>query len=78
MPRHLGDVPVSVERVIWRWRFLSPACKHAGASQAKKGTTEMKSRTKRALRAVPTASVQIALPMQEVLADVQNAFLGRR
>ena len=38
----------------------------------------MKSRTKRALRAVPTTSVQIALPMQEVLADVQNAFLGRR
>jgi transposase-like protein len=36
----------------------------------------MKSRTKPALRAVPTATVQIALPMQEVLADVRRAFLG--
>ena len=36
----------------------------------------MKSRTKPALRAVPTATVQIALPMREVLADVRHAFLG--
>jgi putative transposase len=36
----------------------------------------MKSRTKPALRAVPTASVQIPLPMQEVLADVRHAFMG--
>mgnify|MGYP003465698714 FL=1 len=36
----------------------------------------MKSRTKPALRVAPTATVQIALPMQEVLADVRHAFLG--
>jgi transposase-like protein len=35
-----------------------------------------KSRTKPAARAVPTASVQIPLPMQEILADVRHAFLG--
>ena len=36
----------------------------------------MKSPTKPALRAVPAATVQIALPMREVLADVRHAFLG--
>src|SRR6478736_7815559 len=36
----------------------------------------MKFRTKPALRAVATASVQIPLPMQEVLADVRHAFMG--
>jgi putative transposase len=36
----------------------------------------MKSRTKPALRVAPTATVQIAMPMQEVLADVRHAFLG--
>jgi putative transposase len=36
----------------------------------------MKSRTKPALRVAPTATVQIALPMQEVLADVRHAFMG--
>jgi transposase-like protein len=35
-----------------------------------------KSRTKPAARAVPAASVQIPLPMQEILADVKHAFLG--
>jgi hypothetical protein len=44
--------------------------------QAKKGTTEMKSRMKPALRALPTAQVQITLPVQGVLRDVRHAFLG--
>ena len=35
-----------------------------------------KSRTKSALRVAPMPAVQISLPMQEVLADVQHAFLG--
>ena len=37
----------------------------------------MKSRTKPALRAVPTTTTfQITLPMRELLADVQHAFVG--
>jgi len=44
--------------------------------QAKKGTTEIKSRTKPALRVLPPAEVQIWLPVQGVLRDVQHAFLG--
>lgn len=36
----------------------------------------MKSRTKPALRVVPTAQVQISLPMQSVLHDVKHAFYG--
>lgn len=36
----------------------------------------MKSRTKPALRALPTAEVQISLPVQGVLHDVRHAFLG--
>ncbi len=36
----------------------------------------MKSRTKPALRAYPTAEVQISLPVQGVLRDVRHAFLG--
>jgi putative transposase len=36
----------------------------------------MKSRTKPALRALPTAEVQISLPVQGVLRDVRHAFLG--
>ena len=36
----------------------------------------MKSRTKPALRVAPTATVQIELAMQEVLADVRHAFMG--
>jgi transposase-like protein len=36
----------------------------------------MKSRTKPALRALPTAQVQISLPVQGVLRDVRHAFLG--
>ena len=35
-----------------------------------------KSRMKPALRVAPTATVQVSLPMQEVLADVRHAFLG--
>ena len=35
-----------------------------------------KSRTKPALRVAATATVQVSLPMQEVLADVRHAFLG--
>ena len=35
----------------------------------------MKSRTKPALRAVPAAQVQMSLPVQGVLRDVQHAFL---
>jgi putative transposase len=41
-----------------------------------KGTTEMKSLTKGALRAIPESQVQISLPLQGVLQDVQNAFVG--
>ena len=36
----------------------------------------MKSHTKPALRALPTAQVQISLPLQGVLCDVRHAFLG--
>ncbi|WP_374348978.1 IS256 family transposase [Phenylobacterium sp.] len=36
----------------------------------------MKSRTKPALRAVPAATVQLSLPVQGVLKDVQSAFYG--
>ena len=36
----------------------------------------MKSRMKPALRALPTAQVQISLPVQGVLRDVRHAFLG--
>jgi transposase-like protein len=36
----------------------------------------MKSRTKPALRVLPPAEVQISLPVQGVLRDVQHAFLG--
>jgi transposase-like protein len=36
----------------------------------------MKSRTKPALRALPAAEVQISLPVQGVLQDVQHAFYG--
>ena len=36
----------------------------------------MKSRTKPALRALPAAQAQISLPVQGVLRDVRNAFLG--
>lgn len=36
----------------------------------------MKSRTKPALRAVPAATVQLMLPVQGVLKDVQSAFYG--
>jgi transposase-like protein len=36
----------------------------------------MKSRTKPALRAVPAATVQLTLPVQGVLKDVQSAFYG--
>ena len=36
----------------------------------------MKSRTKPALRVVPTAQVQISLPMQSVFHDVKHAFYG--
>ena len=36
----------------------------------------MKSRMKPALRAVPTAQVQISLPVQGVLQDVRHAFYG--
>jgi|SRR5690349_16828641 len=36
----------------------------------------MKSRTKPALRVVPTAEVQISLPVQGVLQDVKHAFYG--
>ena len=36
----------------------------------------MKSRTKPALRALPTAQVQFSLPVQGVLRDVRHAFLG--
>jgi len=36
----------------------------------------MKSRTKPALRVVPTAQVQISLPVQGVLQDVKHAFYG--
>jgi transposase-like protein len=36
----------------------------------------MKSRTKPALRALPSAEVQISLPVQGVLRDVRHAFLG--
>ena len=36
----------------------------------------MKSRMKPALRAFPTAQVQISLPVQGVLRDVRHAFLG--
>jgi hypothetical protein len=46
------------------------------AYQAMKGTTEMKSLTKAALRAIPESHVQISLPLQGVLQDVQNAFVG--
>jgi putative transposase len=36
----------------------------------------MKSHTKRALRAIPAAQVQISIPVQGVLRDVRHAFLG--
>ncbi len=36
----------------------------------------MKSLTKRPLRAIPAAQVQISLPLQGVLQDVQHAFVG--
>jgi transposase-like protein len=36
----------------------------------------MKSHTKRALRAMPAAQVQISIPVQGVLRDVRHAFLG--
>ena len=36
----------------------------------------MKSRTKPALRVVPTAQVQISLPVQGVLQDIKHAFYG--
>ena len=36
----------------------------------------MKSHTKSALRAMPAAQVQIAMPVQGVLRDVRHAFLG--
>lgn len=36
----------------------------------------MKSHTKRALRAMPAAQVQISMPVQGVLRDVRHAFLG--
>ena len=36
----------------------------------------MKSRTKPALRAAAAASVQLSLPVQGVLKDVQSAFYG--
>jgi len=36
----------------------------------------MKSHTKRALRAMPGAQVQISMPVQGVLRDVRHAFLG--
>lgn len=36
----------------------------------------MKSHTKRALRAMPAAQVQISMPVQGVLHDVRHAFLG--
>jgi transposase-like protein len=36
----------------------------------------MKSRTRPALRALPSAEVQISLPVQGVLRDVRHAFLG--
>lgn len=35
-----------------------------------------KSRTKSEVRVVPTAAVQVSLPMQEILADVKHAFVG--
>jgi transposase-like protein len=46
------------------------------ASQATEGATKMKSHTKRALRAMPAAQVQISIPVQGVLRDVRHAFLG--
>jgi putative transposase len=46
------------------------------ALQATEGATEMKSRTKPALRAVPAATVQLELPVQGVLRDVKSAFHG--
>lgn len=42
----------------------------------KKGTTEMKSRTKPALRVVAAAQVQLSLNVQGALRDVQQAFYG--
>ena len=36
----------------------------------------MKSRTKPALQAVPAATVQLTLPVQGALKDVQSAFYG--
>jgi putative transposase len=46
------------------------------ALQATEGATKMKSHTKRALRAMPAAQVQISIPVQGVLRDVRHAFLG--
>ena len=45
-------------------------------SKQKKGTTEMKSLTKRGLRAVEATQVQVSLPIQGVLQDVRHAFVG--
>ena len=51
--------------------------KHAGARQAKKGTTEKRSRTKPALRVVPAAAqVQLSLNVPGVLRDVRREFCG--